>query len=184
MNSKGDVVWEFWPADKAAFDKAFNAATLLVELQTKAAAKPEDKALAAGVKLLDHFGREQRKTSLKDEEIKALGATKGLDDRVVTQFKAWENDKKLMDALQSTRADGGEGALKLFKEGTEVTGRLALPFYYWVVQGAIKGKDAANGTKALDLFIKAGSSRKDFAERAKKDIDAMRAKLKEISAGK
>lgn len=184
MNSKGDVVWEFRPADKAAFDTAFSAASLLVEMQKKAAANSDDKASIAGVKLLDHFGRQQRPTSLKDDEIKAFGATEGLDARVKTHFKTWQNNQKFTDAFQSTRADGGAAIFNLFKEGVDVPSQMALPFYYWVVQGAIKAKDADRGNKALELFIKAGSKRKGFAEQAKKDIEKMRAKLKELSAGK
>ncbi|MFT7617846.1 MAG: hypothetical protein ACI97A_001485, partial [Planctomycetota bacterium] len=178
MNAKGDVLWEFWPEDKAAFDTAHNWASKLTAFMTKAAATPEDKALAASASLLDACGRQQRPQSKSFADLEACAKVEGVNAEIMAMYKP----KRIEMAMAAAQQDGGKAILDMFKAGERPTGSSAIGFYYYGSRAAITAKDAENANKMVDLFEAAGAKNERFRERAKTDAAKMREEIKAFAA--
>ncbi len=180
MTSDGDVLWEFWPQDKSAFDAAYGQAKRLIELKAKSVASPTDKVVAANHMLLDSSGRQQRPQVASIADLQTAAATPGADAKLVEAFK----EKIPSLAMNAARSDGGKAVYELLRGGYTPSGRSTIGMYYYGAKGAIVAKDAANASKFVALFEAAASKNPQFAERAKKDADKMREEIKALSAAK
>lgn len=178
MTADGDVIWEFRPTDKDAFDHAHKWASKLPAAKAKAAAKPDDKILEANAILLDSIGRSQRKQVKTDDELVALSKLDGIDAEILKAFKP----KVLEMAMGKARQDGGKAAFELFKAGERPSADQELPFYYHCARAAMAAKDVDNATKLVDLFAAAGAKNERFKERVLEDAAKMREQIKSMTA--
>lgn len=183
MNADGEVVWEGRPQSAEAFDGAVADATKLVDLMEKAKAAPDDKVLAASVKLMDAIGRSQREAP-ELAELDEAAKVEGIDAKVLERYKAWRTEKELDQAFRKARQDGGVTIYEMWKNGAKVDkdSMYYLAFLYYATQGAITSEAKDDANKLVDLFEKAAVADERVGERAKKDIERMRADIAKIGA--
>jgi len=127
MDSSGEVLTSFRPTSEKAVKEAFGTAKLVDSIKKQMAANPEDRAAAAGLKLLEAL---TARTPPPIKKLDALAATPGLDARVAAKFKKGRQAlvekgnmaqiNKAFRAASIAMRDGGDRQEILAKRNAEI----------------------------------------------------------------